>query len=127
LTSKEDEEKILKVKMELAQIIKDMSTARRQSRYNASIPWDKIHIEGYTTSQLQEMLTEIIKTVGRHRTLKEVMTTYKNNHWTYDRKMNSSLPKRPANASVAYFQANMHELKAEYMEKFGISPRQVKH
>lgn len=124
--SKEDEGKTLKAKMQLAQVIKEMSVARRKSRYEALIPWDQIQIEGYTTPQLQEMLKEIVKTVGKNRSLHEVMTQYKSNHWTYDRKMNSSYPKHPVAPPCVYYHENYAELKEEYKQKFGWRDGEVK-
>lgn len=79
-------------------------------------PWDAIHIDGYSTEELQKHLQEIIKKTGTVRTLDEVLADYVQNHVALDCASHPEHPKKPITPGFRYLKENREKLEHQ-MEK----------
>jgi hypothetical protein len=111
----------LQVKMQLAKMLLKLPFVYEKKSVKSKIRWDEIQIDGHTPEQLKTMFEEIMTLTGYSRTLKEVLTFYKQNHLLCDRKMNPNCPKKPMSVKHLYYNDNVQDLKAEFIEKFGIT------
>lgn len=96
------------VKLELIEILRKSNIVSK--RYNLAlnaINWDFIHIEGYSTKQLQFLLQEIITDTSHLRTLDEMFSDFERNG------SKKSRPKRPTAAMIDYVRQNLPKIKDE--------------
>lgn len=95
------------VKLQLAASLRKMSLA--QSKHTQAIkriPWDTIKIDGYGPKELEEQLKQIMKSVGVHRTLDEILADYESNPVKFDCASHPDLPTKPTPAHFQYVKDN---------------------
>lgn len=84
------------------------------------VRWNKIDIPGRNPSELQEMLSEIIKKTGVVRTLGEILISYKQNQMSYELKHDSNKPTRPRLPYQAYYEDNKDRINEKYCKESGM-------
>ncbi|CRL01056.1 CLUMA_CG014161, isoform A [Clunio marinus] len=92
---------------------------RKHTAAVRNIKWDSIQIDDFTTEELQNSLSEIIKSAGTSRTLHEILNDYESNWKKYEISNHPDFPSRPHIPSMQFFMVNRSKFEQKLEKENG--------